>query len=553
MITTEVYGRIRLTLPEGTDCAEITTQNGETHPLLVYTHNDADFSYDNHGYETATLRGEPRKQVAFTATYEGRHTLKAYKCGELLSETEFDALPGKGGFVEVSRRDPRYFALSDGSSYVPIGLNLVGCTYDHLPSGEGHFKRSSTLVTTGLKEWERWFAALKDAGANYTRIWLSNRYTEARTSLMGIHNPVALARFDALIELARKYELRLKLCLEHWRTFSDEKHFAYRYYTDPNTGFQLKDENQWFESPYWNEQWLRDIEPYLARCQNDPVVFAWELWNENECGEASFEVVSAFTERMLPAVKRLSPKNLVVNSLGSYDEEYCQHKQNRFCEMEAMDFQQVHRYLDQGAPLAICHTDPVKFSIDAVVRSRRADKPIILTETGAVNDCHIGPFRYYRSDHNGLIFHDVTYPALFAGAAGSGHAWHWDSYIEPKNLWRHFKPMAQAIEGIQMDEEGFVNKIVNNDHAWILMLVGSKHTLVLVRNKADRWDYVLRDGIVPRPVDGFCLSLDGIKVTNAKAFWLMDEVPGSLDVIDDVVHLPSFVHGCVLRIEHASH
>jgi len=215
MLTTKVYGRIKLDMPDYTTRAEIITPGGETQPLWLYNHYDSDFTYDRHGYETVSLRGNPRKQAAYTATQEGRHILRAYNNdGELLEETMIDCNSiDNGGFVEVSRRDPRYFILSDGSSYIPVGPNLVGGSYTRLPAGREHFKSSTQTATTGLIEWKRWFRAMKAAGANYTRIWLSNRYTQARTGIMGVHDPVALARFDALIESARENGIRLKLCL----------------------------------------------------------------------------------------------------------------------------------------------------------------------------------------------------------------------------------------------------------------------------------------------------------------------------------------------------
>ena len=550
MLKTKVYGRIKIDLPDNTAFAEMITPDGKVEPLWIYTHNDADFTYDRHGYETVTLHSKPRKQVAYTATREGLYSVLVHIDDMLIKEIPIECEGiANGGYVEVSKRDQRYFAFSDGSSYVPIGPNLVGCGYSHLPAGREHFKRSGQTVTTGLLEWRRWCKEMKKAGANYTRIWLSNRYTNARTGIMGIHDPEALARFEAVIELAREYDIRVKLCLEHWRTFSDTTHFAYKYYIDPDTGYQLKDENEWFNSPVWNERWLTDIEPYLARCQNDPIVFAWELWNEIECGSANFEAVTGFTERMLKAVKERSPLNMAVNSLGSYDNDsWSPPRQDRFAEIEAMDFLQVHRYLDQGAPSEICHTDPIEFSIDAVERTRRDNKPIILTETGAVNDSHTGPFRFYNCDHDGLVFHDVTYPALFAGAAGSGHIWHWDSYVEPKNLWRHYTPMVKAVEGIQMDTENFVNGVIPNDNAWILTLTGNEHILVLVRNKSDRWDLVLRDDITPNLIENLCIKFDKTP-TDVKTFWLMDEKHGDAEITDNGIKLPSFIHGCVMKLK----
>lgn len=546
MLTTEIFGRIRIDVPPETDAVEILLPDGRIQQTLPFDHSDASFTYDAHGYETVTLCGDKRRQAAFTACLPGAHSLRAYANGALISQTEFTAVSAdRRGYVRVSDRDPRYFTLSDGSPYIPVGLNLVGCGYDRLPAGMEHFEASRQTSTTGMLQWKRWFRRMAENGVNYCRIWLSNRYTEARTELMGVHDPVALARFDALIELAREHDVRLKLCLEHWRSFSDAGHFAYRRYVDPDTGRQLADEDEWFLNPKWNALWLKDIEPYIARCQNDPVVFAWELWNEIDCGKAGFRSVTVFTERMLDAVRNLSPLNLVVNSLGSFDEEGKQARQDCFRDMPQMDFQQVHRYLDQGAPMDICHTDPVAFSIEAVARSRRADKPVILTETGAVNDRHVGPFRFYRCDDDGLIFHDVTYPALFAGAAGSGHIWHWDEYVENKNLWRHFKPLADALDGVAPDAEGFSHEVINDESAWILLLRGKTVALAYIRNKSDRWDHVLRDGAAPAAVTGLTVP---VKCASATAFWLMGETPGDAVNGGDYVVIPGFIHGCVLKM-----
>jgi len=546
MIKTEVFGRIRLDLPPGTERAEIILPDGGVCEVMPYDCHDTEFTYDFHGYETVKLIGEKRRQAAFTACAPGVHTLQAYTGGDQVVVMEFDSVDtGKRGYVQVSKNDPRYFCLSDGAPYIPIGLNLVGCAYDRLPAGMEHFEASGQSATTGLSQWRRWFGRMKDSGVNYARVWLSNRYTEARTELMGVHDPAALERFGALVELARACDIRLKLCFEHWRTFSDVGHFAYRRYVDPETGRQLTDEDEWFNSPKWNAMWLKDILPYIARCQNDPVVFAWELWNEIDCGKAKFEPVAAFTRRMLDEVRNLSPMNLVVNSLGSFDDEWKQARQDVFRDMPQMDFQQVHRYLDQGASMPICHADPVEFSIEAVNRSRRDDKPVILTETGAVNDRHVGPFRYYGCDDDGLIFHDVTYPALFAGAAGSGHIWHWHEYVETKNLWRHFRPLADAFEGVAPDLENFKPEVIPDVQAWILLLRGKTTALAYIRNKSDRWDYVLRDSAAPNTIVDLNVP---VICKSAAVYWLMGEKPGEATVHGGGVRIPAFTHGCVLKM-----
>jgi hypothetical protein len=62
----------------------------------------------------------------------------------------------------------------------------------------------------------------------------------------------------------------------------------------------------------------------------------------------------SWTEVMLAGMRRRFPRNLVMQSLGSFDtarvrETYCRHST-----MPAKDLAQVYCYLDLGAPLEVC-------------------------------------------------------------------------------------------------------------------------------------------------------------------------------------------------------
>lgn len=543
MRTVERYGRIQIIAPDGAQWLEVIEPDGSRERVPAFAAQDYDFVYDRHGYEEQVARGGVYRAVRYTPELEGEYRV----FDEAGNRVEaFVCVPSDNpGYVTVSAKDPRYFAFSDGSCYVPVGLNLVGCGYDRQPAGNEHFQASQEVRTTGMIQWRRWLSELHAAGANYIRIWLSNGYTQARTEIMGVHNLAAFARLDRIVELAREYGIRIKMCLEHFRTFTNEGHFAYKRVVDPDTGRQLRDVEAWFNEEKWNERWIEDIAPYLARYRNDPVVFAWELWNEIDCGDACFDSVERFTRRMLPRVRSLSPRNLVVNSLGSMDEERKQQVQDAFAAIPDMDFLQVHRYLDQGAPLAICTEDPVAFSRDAVKRCSVGTKPLILTETGAVNDRHVGPFRFYAADHGGRIFDDVTYPAFFCGAAGSGHIWHWDSYVDTQNLWGHFRPLHDALEGVEADAEGFEPFEVEHEDVWILGLKGRSVALVLVRSRADRWDHMLRDGEEPPVLDDIMVPVAG---ADAEAYWLCGD-DGELEGDgQDGWRLGGFRRGCILKI-----
>ncbi len=464
---------------------------------------------------------------------------------------EPDAHPG---YVEVSRHDPRYFCFTDGNPYTAIGLNLCGAPRYALPKG-GEFEQSARFATLGAREYERWFQRLAANGGNYARLWLSHPFFAVEGETAGEVDLPVFARLDAVVAAARHHGIRLKLCLEHFRrvTAGSGPDAFLRKLRDPESETSPTDMDDWFQNPLWQRLWWRKIEAYLARYGDDPIVMAWELWNEIDCCQtSSWAVQRAWTENTLRAIKQRAPRNLATNSLGSFDWEGKQAVQDDF-KADVMDFQQVHRYLDQGASIPCCRTDPVEFSIDAVQRARRPDRPVILTETGAVDDCHIGPFRYYRWDDDGLILHDTTYPAFFAGAAGSGHIWHWDGYVDQKNLWSGFRALAEAIRGVAVDREQFSAVDLSTSTCWCLALRGRTVTLAWIRNRADRWDLVLRDnrpaGLLSDVSFDLCAASRTPNAVHLFNPWPQDGL-GEPRVAGTRIEFPAFRHGLVVRIDH---
>src|SRR5262245_61591210 len=100
-------------------------------------------------------------------------------------------------FVRVSPRDPRYFELSDGTPYVPVGRNLVG-----VPVGDA----------TGMLQ--RWMAQLAAHGGNYGRVWLTDPNLDVERAGSGTFDLVAADRLAALLDTAGRLDLRVMFCLE---------------------------------------------------------------------------------------------------------------------------------------------------------------------------------------------------------------------------------------------------------------------------------------------------------------------------------------------------
>jgi hypothetical protein len=529
---------------------EFVAPDGSVEVRSTFRHQPAELRYDHHGYETVVAVGDPLTAVRFTPTQTGIYSYRAL-CGDTcVAEGSLQCEPSvHPGYVEVSRRDPRYFACSDGSSYCAIGPCLVGPPQYQLPKGMEHFATGEAQATLGCHEYRRWFRLLARHGANYCRLWLSNAFFNVETETAGELNLAAFARLDTVIELARQYGIRLKLCIEHFRTFEPGTPF-YKMLKHPFDGRSPASIDEWLQEPTWRELWLSKVKAYIARYGGDPTVMAWELWNEMDCVKTSrWELVRDWTRDMLVEIKCLVPRQLVVNSLGSFDDLRKQRIQDDF-HMPEMDFQQVHRYLDQGAPWEICTLDPVAFSIDAIQQARRPDRPIILAETGAVNDRHTGPFRYYRMDERGIILHDTTYPAFFAGAAGTGHIWHWDQYVDQKDLWNQYGPFAHLVAGVALDAEAFQPVDLSTDRVWFLALRGTQHLLAWIRNKADSWHAVLRDEVEPAVLDNLVFDLTslGVRAGQVQVYsaWPEDAVDARLE--DGRLHVPSLHYGLMTKV-----
>ncbi len=449
-------------------------------------------------------------------------------------------------YIGVSKDNPSYFSFSDGSSYIPVGINMIN------PSSRTHENADSAF-----HEIEQWMKNLSENGGNYIRVWLSESFWDVEGQA-GKYNEEKARRIDRFIEMARKYKLRIKLTLEHFRSITLEENsqkWATKFAYHTSHGGPLDSIRQYLTSSAGKKLFLDKIDFYKKRYGSDTLFFGWELWNEmNAMKGPEDSVFFAWNEKMLAEVKSRFPENLVMQSLGSFDRDNVRPVYKKMMALRGNEIAQVHRYLDPGAKMEVCHgpMDIIASSAVEELLSYHLGKPVILAETGAVEPNHAGPSKYYPRDTAGILLHDILFAPFFSGSAGAGMSWHWESYVHKNNLWYHFKRFNEVIKGIDPIQEEFVPSKTENQSVRIYVVKGKKTTLLWLRDKMNNWESELGKGISPQTLHGIQLSPEELGITGiVKIIDVYDPWQDSWTSIESRgsdFTLPDFKRSIVVRI-----
>lgn len=483
--------------------AVLTSPSGKSFNICGFEIISVDFNYDEKGIETVVPAGEKYSVIRF---YPDEIGIWKYEADSI--SCEFDCVAGEcHGYVSIDSRNGRYFCYSDGTPFFPIGINLAFISPVNA-SNIYDFGKTGKYRWLGLNQFRRWFKQCSENGVNLVRIWLAHEYLSPYLESAGKLDVLQLAKLDALLDLADEYNLKVKLTLEQFRFFDYERTANSDSYSDDvfrkfNKRLYLNDEKclsttEWMTQQKWRDAFKKTLKGISQRIAGNPVIFGIELWNEMNCMPK--EHLVNWNREMLPFAKMLFRKQLVMNSLGSYDSDQTKKVYSDFC-WDACDIKQMHRYLDQGAPYEICRNDPIDLLRDGTLALIGKNKPFFVAETGAVNDNHSGPFRFYPFDHDGLLFCDFVYTPIFAGASGCGHIWHWDErYVEAKNLYSYYSPIKTLCSDIDFAAENFVPEYRQEQGMKILLLKGLHTVIGYIRNSETNWQSQLRDLKEIRPV-----------------------------------------------------
>lgn len=547
LVECSVFSRINFSFDskKNIDRIELTMPNGSVATEQTYAQMGVLAHYDKYGYYHIKTVDVVVTIAGFIPTMVGHYTWVALSGNKKFDSGEFkvydDSKPA--GFV-MPGDDPRYFMLSSGHSFVPVGICLRAKTDD----SEYY---ASDEISIGIKEYTRRIRFFAANGGNMVCLSLTDPLFNIRTEFSNITRYEALYNLWHVIECCRVNNVKVKLTLESFKTLKNDPMFAKkdcRVIKDIHSTRRINDIKEWLNSEECFEQWFSQIYKYLLHYKNDPVIMAFEVWDEIDLVDAPQEDLLRFAKKAVEKIKEISPKNMVTVGMGTLYNEADVKRQKEFLDGMDISFLQTKRFLNPKAELSECTESLMVMSGTAVERMCTKNKPFMLSETGAVNPFNKRPFEFYNIDYRGIILNNCAFTPFFKGAAGVGILSHVAEYIEPLNLYGCYKPFVDMLHNIKIHKQYFKPMEIARKKVNVYVLKGRSTTLMFVRAKEDEWQKLLHDPKNARVIRGISLPSFSGKTARVYPICGEDAQYTEIDLTSDNFTLPPFKYGCFVKI-----
>lgn len=401
--------------------------------------------------------GAPGWRVRFTPTEAGPWRAQAELAEPALTSNVLTftvaADSTAPGFVRVHPQNTRYFAFDNGDLYFPIGLNLAWSTGDV------------------RKDYERWFDRLHASGGNVARIWMASWAFGLEWQDTGLGDYSKRMKqawlLDQLFQLAEARGIYIMLTLLNHGAFSTtvNPEWADNPYNLANGG-PLKTPAEFVTNAAAKELFKRRLRYIAARWGSSPHLFAWEWWNEVNWTPISDAQLQPWLAEMTATLATFDPYgHLVTHS-------YASGSTLAIWSMPELSFAQQHDYSGN---------DPVRVFAGAAAdfTESAGDKPRLIGEHG-----YSAGGENRELDQEAIHLHNGLWAAPFTGYAGSALYWWWDTYIDPYNLWSHFKGVSDFFQGEDVSRLAPAAVTVTPKAVTALALQGEERALLWVRSNS---------------------------------------------------------------------
>ena len=393
-----------------------------------YTLNTADGSITQAGTGSFKVRYAPNETGTWSYILSCKNTAgtttqpaQTFTCGTSSSH----------GFIRKNATN--YLGFDDGTQYIPVGQN------------EGW--QDGNVYT----DYTNWLTKLANNGGNFIRIWMSDwafgiEWKNGTNGFAGLKKYKQTSAFwlDWLLDYCKQKNIYLMLCINHHGQVSTT--------TNP----------EWTDNPYnvvnggpCTNTWdffsnatatttLKNRLRYIvARYGYSTNLQSWELFNE-------VDLTSSFAAHKAEVTSWHSMMSSYVKSIDVYKHlvttSYSQEANDAATwNLPDIDFTQTHYYV--AAP-------NIETVLNSGVQSYLTQfaKPTINAEFGISGSSGATTA---TMDPNGVHIHNSVWASAFSGAMGSAMTWWWDTYVDPQNLYFHYKPLSQIISGIALKNDNY--------------------------------------------------------------------------------------------------
>ncbi len=331
------------------------------------------------------------------------------------------------GFIR--RLDDRYLRFDGGKQFISIGENIG-------------WYGSKTIF-----DYKDWMTKLSANGGNYMRVWMCSWAMGIEWKDTGLGNyekrQSRAYQLDWILDLARQQGIYIQLCLNNHGQVSTmvNPEWENSPYNSANGG---PCEQTWhfFTNTDAKKYYRNRMRYIIARWGHAANIMAWELFNEVDLTDDFVNrrtEVHRWHEEMANYLRELDVnQHLITTSYSNHIYEPITWN------LPIMDFTQVHIYREATDTESL-HRELVQ----TYLQSFR--KPMLIGEFGLEHDGNW----LSANDPNGIFIHNSLWASIVSGAFGTASTWWWDNYIHPRNLYYHFKPVAEFMKSVDLQSQHF--------------------------------------------------------------------------------------------------
>ena len=448
--------------------------------------------------EVLTPKGDGVWRIRWLPVEPGLHRLTAVakSNGQLVgrAESAIDVVSSKRhGIARVEPTNRRYFRLDDGT---PLFLNgLCACWHG----------------SRGTYDYDDWLAAYQKAGINYNRIWMwpiaFGIEWDKQDKLR--YRMDAAWQLDYVMTEAERRGVFVMLCLDYHGIFEVKpdywggNNYWPRHPYNATNGGPCKTQNDFFTSEEAKRLYANRLRYIVARWSAFPNLLAWEFFNEidNEYAYLKHDDVVAWHGEMGRRLREMDPVAHMISSSFTGGSE----RPDLF-DLKQMDFSQYHSYNEKH---------PARMVAEKTARFfKKYNKPFFVSEYGT-------DWRGWKpdTDPHFRALHQAIWSGAFAGAAGTGMTWWWES-IHGANLYHHWSALSEFLKGTGIGRPDMRPAEFGNGQGSVLALgvAARDEALVWLLDKACDWP----DGAMmadPAAVAGAKITIVGAADGSWSAEW----------------------------------